>query len=100
MNPSAPVSAILTASQETQVWSESIVYKTEGNVKDKLAEDLVIRIPAETVRKIELLITGSRYKSPEEYILSLIRETSGDIDSYSDQEEKEIKRRLSSLGYE
>jgi hypothetical protein len=65
-----------------------------------LPEDLVIRIPAETVRKIELMIKGSRYKTPEEYILSLIRETSEEVSSYSEEEEKEIKRRLSSLGYE
>lgn len=50
--------------------------------------------------KLELRIKGSNYKSVEEYVLALLAESIWDSQSYSKEEEKEIKKRLASLGYE
>lgn len=65
-----------------------------------MATDVTIRIPEATAKLIELRIKGSRYSSIEEYVIDLVRTTVEEPAHYTQAEEKELKRRLRSLGYE
>ena len=49
---------------------------------------------------MELRLKGSEYNSVQDYVISLIMDAIGDPLPYTKEDEKEIKERLSYLGYE
>lgn len=65
-----------------------------------LSGDMLIQIPSEIGRRLELRLKGSEYNSVQDYVISLIMDAIGDPLPYTKEDEKEIKERLSYLGYE
>ncbi len=62
--------------------------------------ELKIRLPSSLIKSIEMRIVGSSYKSVQEYIESLVKESVDESPAYSKEEEETVRKRLSSLGYE
>ena len=65
-----------------------------------MSKDETIRIPGSVASRVKLLIKGSRYESVEAYVIALIQETIGQPPSFTKREERAVKKRLASLGYE
>ncbi len=62
-----------------------------------------IKVPKEIIRKIEVRIKDTEFKSVEEYVTFVLEEVIRDEEEpeevFSEEDEKKVKERLRALGY-
>ena len=65
---------------------------------------VTVKIPRPLYRKIQLVVEGSGFNSPTDFIVYVLRDLMGEAEArgtneYNEQELDEVKRKLKNLGY-
>ena len=67
---------------------------------------VTVKIPRPLYRKIQLVVDGSGFNSPTDFIVYVLRDLMGDADpvpdgahEFSEEELDDVKRKLKNLGY-
>jgi len=65
---------------------------------------VTVKIPRPLYRKIQLVVEGSGFNSPTDFIVYVLRDLMGEAESaaepeFSQDELDEVKRKLKNLGY-
>ncbi len=63
-------------------------------------KEIVISIPEDILETVQRRLENTKFDSLSDYITFILREiVADDIKSYSTEDKKELKKRLSDLGY-